>query len=59
MTWNCDKYTSWHVSCINMIIDSDLYINIVWVQDELDPCTRHCEPEVIIDHLHQSKSDYG
>ena len=40
MAWNCDKYTSWHVSCINVILASNLYINIVWVQDELDHYTK-------------------
>ena len=40
MTWNYDKYTSWHVPYINVIIDLDPYINIVWIQDELDPCTK-------------------
>ena len=51
LIWHYDKYTSWHVSCINVIFDSDLYIDIVWVQDELDPYTRHCELKVAIDHL--------
>ena len=23
-----------------MILDSDFYIKIVWIQDELDPCTK-------------------
>ena len=40
MTWNWDKYTSWHVSCINVIFDSDPYINIVWVQDKLNLCSK-------------------
>ena len=40
MAWNYDKYTSWHVSCINVILDLDPYINIVWVQNELDPYTK-------------------
>ena len=51
MAGNYDKYTSWYVSCINVILDLDPYINIVWVQDELDLCTRNCKPEVTIDHL--------
>ena len=38
MTWNCDKYTSWHVPCINAILNSDFYINIV--KNELDTCTK-------------------
>ena len=59
MAWNCDKYTSWHIPYINVILNLDPYINIIWVQDELDLCTRNYNPEVTTDHLHQSKSDYG
>ena len=40
MTWNYDKYTSWHVSYVNVILNLDIYINIAWIQDELDPCTK-------------------
>ena len=40
MTWNYDKHTSWHALCIYVILNSDLYINIVWVQDKLDLCTK-------------------
>ena len=40
MTWNYDKHTSWHAPYIYVILDLDLYINIVWVQDELDLCTK-------------------
>ena len=38
MTWNFDKYTSWRVPCINVILDLDPYISIV--QDELDTCSK-------------------
>ena len=36
MTFNFDKYTSWRDPYIDMIIDSDPYIGIIWVQVELD-----------------------
>ena len=48
MAWYCDKYTSWHVPCINVILDLDLDINIVLIQDELDPCTKNCNSEITI-----------
>ena len=40
LIWHCDKYTSWHIFCINVILYLDPYINIVWIQDELDPYTK-------------------
>ena len=38
MAFDFDKCTSWCDPCIDVIIDLDPYINIIWVQVELDHC---------------------
>ena len=48
LTWNFDmafdlnKYTSWRDPCIDMILDSDLYMNTSWIRS----LYINCEHEV-------------